>query len=90
MSLANEAPTVVGFASQQRLCLVNYAEIFRKKLLCCLQAQIYPQTVCLVKVLLGKDWLSFLCIPAYGAVSLKFCFIPKKDKLGLLCGVALI
>lgn len=56
----------------------------------CIQVQIYPQTECLVEVLLGKDWLSFLCISACGAVSLKFCFIPKKDKLGLLCGVALI
>lgn len=34
MSLANETLTVVGFASQQRLCLVNCAEIFREKLLC--------------------------------------------------------
>lgn len=34
MSLANETLAVVGFASQQRLCLVSYAEIFRQKLLC--------------------------------------------------------
>lgn len=34
MSLANETLTAERFASQQRLCLVNYAEIFREKLLC--------------------------------------------------------
>lgn len=60
----------------------------------CIQVQIYHQTECLIKVLLGKDWLSFLYIPSaygsYSAVSLKFCFISKKDKLGLLCGVSLI
>lgn len=68
MSLANETPTVVGFASQQRLCLVNYAEIFRKKLLCAYKFKfILRQSVWLKSCLAKTDspFCVFLLVVLY-------------------------